>query len=92
MIILRIGLGMSIDDTVVSSHFVAVSKSRDRQVSVPMPMKTLSIHVTETTDMQQDARRSSVELGEDKSRYNSVDVSSTKVPSLTDDIEEHPLT
>ena len=83
---------MSVDETIFSGHFIDVSKSRDRQVSVPMPMKTLSIHVTETTDMQQDARRSSVELGEDKSRYNSVDVSSTKVPSLTDDIEEHTLT
>ena len=89
LIILRIGLGMSVDETIFSGHFIDVSKSRDRKLTVLLPMKTLKIAVTESTDVhaQPDACQSSIELDESKDRDDSI----TMVASCIDDIEDRPV-
>ena len=89
LIILRIGLGMSVDETIFSGHFIDVSKSRGRKLTVLLPMKTLKIPVTETMDVhaQPDACQSSIELDECKDRDDSI----TMVASCIDDIEDRPV-
>lgn len=79
LIILRIGLGMSVDDTVASSRILTKPHSHEHdERRVNVPMRTLSIRITETTDIQHDHRRSSIDAQDD--------AYSTKVGSLSEKV------